>query len=285
MSDRPPETLPGKLYIVATPIGNLEDITLRALKVLKAVGLIAAEDTRRTRILLRAYGIETPITSLYDQVEARRSVALVEQMKRGVDVAYVSDAGTPGISDPGYVLINGAIAQGIPVVPIPGVSAVITALCASGLPMHAFVFQAFLPAKASSRRALLESLAGEKRTLIFYESPNRLLTSLTDIRAILGNRRIAVARELTKLHEEILRGSVDEVLDSLQGRALKGEITVVIAGAEGTVEISSDDDIRRRLEELAGSCGLSLRERVDQVVREMDLPRRRVYQIALKYKS
>jgi len=272
----------GKLYIVATPIGNLEDITLRALRILKTVGLIAAEDTRRTRTLLQAYDISTPMTSLYDRIEAKKSGALMTKLQRGIDVAYVSDAGTPGISDPGYVLINEAIANDITVVPIPGVSAVITALCASGLPMHAFVFQSFLPAKASQRLAVLKSLALENRTLVFYESPNRLLASLKDIRRVFGNRRLVIARELTKLFEEILRGCVDDVMEILENRTLKGEITLVVAGREEDLPTYFDDDIRKRLEDLAKSTSLSARGRIDQVVLETGVPRRRVYQMALK---
>ncbi len=282
MPEQIPETAPGKLYIVATPIGNLEDITLRALKILKAVGLIAAEDTRRTRTLLQAYDISTPLTSLYDHIEAKKSEALVAKLMCGMDVAYVSDAGTPGISDPGYILINEAIDHGIAVVPIPGVSAVITALCASGLPMHAFLFQAFLPAKASQRREVLKSLISETRTLIFYESPNRLQACLADIREILGNRRIVVARELTKFYEEMIRGNVDEVIKSMQDRVVKGEITLVVAGGEKVLPIYSDDDIRRQLMALAQSSDLSPRGRINQVALEMGLPRRRVYQIALE---
>jgi len=203
-------------------------------------------------------------------------------LSQGFDVAYCSDAGTPGISDPGYVLVNEAIAQGITVVPIPGASAVIAALCASGLPMHAFTFHAFLPAKAAQRRALLKSLEPETRTIVFYESPNRLRAALTDIRTILGNRRIAVARELTKLYEEILRGTIDQVLDLLGDRTPKGEITLVIAGREGACPAYSDDDIRGRLEELACSTDLTSRGRVDQVVQETGLSRRRVYRIAVE---
>jgi len=282
MPEGPAEKGTGALYIVATPIGNLEDITLRALRILRTVGLIAAEDTRRTKVLLRAYEISTPLTSLYDQIELKKSEALVAKLKSGIDVAYVSDAGTPGISDPGFILINEALAHGIPVVPVPGVSAVIAALCVSGLPMHAFMFRSFLPAKASQRQAVLKSHAAETSTLIFYESPNRLLASLRDIRTLFGNRRIVVARELTKLFEEILRGRVDDVMEILKERKLKGEITLVIAGREEALPTYSDEDIRCRLENLEKSTNLSLREGVDRVTLETGLSRRRVYQLALK---
>ena len=272
----------GTLYIVATPIGNLEDITLRAIRILKDVHLIAAEDTRRTKTLLDAHGIATPLTSLYDQIEAKKSGTLIAGLKAGHDLAYVSDAGTPGISDPGFILIREAIAANLSVVPIPGVSAVIAALCVSGLPMHAFAFYAFLPAKAAQRREFLHSVSNETKTLVFYESPHRLTATLSDMKAIFGNRQIAVARELTKLYEEILRGEVDDVLERLQGRTVKGEITIIAAGAPSVLPECSDDDIRSRLATLAESGRLSLRECVDQVVSEQKVSRRRVYQIAIK---
>lgn len=272
----------GTLYIVATPIGNLEDITLRALRILRDVCLIAAEDTRRTKILLDAHGIVTPLTSLYDQIEAKKSGALIAGLKAGRDLAYVSDAGTPGISDPGFILIREAIAAGIAVVPIPGVSAVVTALCVSGLPMQAFAFYAFLPVKAGQRREFLESVAHEAKTLVFYESPHRLVTTLSDIKAIIGNRQVAVARELTKLYEEVLRGDVDEVLECLKDRTIKGEITIVVAGAPAALPDCSDDDIRAKLEALAQSGRFSQRECIDRVAAEQKVSRRRVYQIAIK---
>ena len=272
----------GTLYIVATPIGNLEDITLRALRILKEVHLVAAEDTRRTKILMDAHGIATPLTSLYDQIEARKSGMLIDGLKAGRDLAYVSDAGTPGISDPGFVLIREAIAAGVSVVPIPGVSAVITALCVSGLPMQAFVFYAFLPAKAGQRREFLESVAHETKTMVFYESPHRLAVTLSDMKAVFGNRQMAVARELTKLYEEILRGDVDEVLERLKGRTVKGEITIVVAGASTAVPEYSDDDIRAELAALAQSSRLSMRECIDRVAADRKVSRRRVYQLAIK---
>lgn len=272
----------GTLYIVATPIGNLEDITLRALRILRTVPLIAAEDTRRTKTLLDAHGISTPLTSLYDHIEAQKSGMLIAGLQAGHDLAYVSDAGTPGISDPGFILIRETIAAGIPVVPIPGVSAVITALCVSGLPMHAFSFYAFLPAKAAQRREMLDALAGEVKTLVFYESPHRLRATLADVRAALGNRRIAIARELTKLYEEVIRGHLDHVMERLEGRVLKGEVTLIVAGAPATLPVWTDDDIRRRLAELAEPGKLSQRECIDQTASELAVPRRRVYQIAIK---
>ena len=208
-SGRPEEGEPetaGTLYVVATPIGNLEDITLRAIRILKEVRLIAAEDTRRTRILLDKYGISTPLTSLYDQNEAKKSGLLIARLLEGEDVAYVSDAGTPGISDPGYILVREAVSLGIRVAPVPGASALIAALSVSGLPMDSFIFLGFLPSKSMRRRQLLTSLREEERTLIFYESPHRLLASLNDIAALLGDREVVVSREMTKIYEEFLRG-------------------------------------------------------------------------------
>ena len=196
----------GTLYMVATPIGNLEDITLRAIRILQEVRLIAAEDTRHTRILLDKYQICTPLTSLYDQNEAKKSDLLLARLQKGEDIAYVSDAGTPGISDPGYILVRKAISRSIRVVPVPGASALIAALSVSGLPMDSFIFLGFLPAKQARRRQLLASLQQEERTLVFYESPRRLLSSLQDIDALLGERAVVVSREMTKMYEEFLRG-------------------------------------------------------------------------------
>jgi len=269
------------LYIVATPIGNLEDITLRAIRILKEVDEIAAEDTRHTKKLLKAYDINTPVTSLYDAVEKKRSGLLIEKMMAGKDIAYVSDAGTPGISDPGFHLIREAIQAGIRVVPIPGVSAVVAALSASGLPMHDFVFQGFLPSKIKQRRDTLKMCEAEKRTMVFYESPQRLKACLKDIREITGLRRMVVARELTKIHEEFIRGSVDEVEKELEERNIKGEVTLIIEGKTNDSRDYSDDEILGRLTELAGDPLLSMRDRVKCVAEMTGCSRKRIYQIAL----
>ena len=205
----------GQLYVVATPIGNLEDITLRAIRILKEVRLIAAEDTRHTRILLDKYQIPTPLTSLYDQNEEKKSDLLLARLQKGEDIAYVSDAGTPGISDPGFILVRKAISLGIRVVPVPGSSALIAALSVSGLPMDSFVFLGFLPAKQARRRQLLASLKQEERTLVFYESPRRLLSSLQDIDELLGEREVVVSREMTKIYEEFLRGPAGRLITDL----------------------------------------------------------------------
>lgn len=272
----------GTLFIVATPIGNLEDITLRALKVLRDVDLIAAEDTRKTRKLLSAYDIHKPLISLYDQVEKQKSPVIISRLLEGRSVAYVSEAGTPGISDPGYLLINAAINESIKVVPVPGPSAAIAALSASGLPMSSFVFFGFLSSQASKRKKQLEKLRTEYRTLIFYESPQRTIESLCDMLEILGNRRIVFARELTKMHEEIIRGNLGEVLDQLRtGRErLKGEITILLEGAEDIPDEITDDDIVRRYSRIRGEDkNLSTKDIISRISRETGLPRSRVYNL------
>ena len=220
----------GILYVVSTPIGNLSDITLRAIETLKQVDLIAAEDTRHSGILLKNYGITTPLTSYHDFNKQKKGPELIQQILSGRSVALVSDAGTPGISDPGYLLIKLAIENQIQIVPIPGPAAFISALVVSGLPTDKFSFEGFLPNKPQKRRRRLEELAQEKRTLIFYESPYRLLKFLEEVRQILGDRRICVARELTKKFEEIKRGAVSEVLGYFQQGKVKGELIIVVEG-------------------------------------------------------
>ncbi len=219
------------LYLVATPIGNLEDITLRALRVLKEVDLIACEDTRQTQKLLSHYGIQTRTVSYHEHNEMTKAAELVVNLEGGAKIALVTDAGMPGISDPGFRLITLAIRHHVPVVPIPGASAYLAALVASGLPTDSFRFSGFLPAKSCQRRKLLESVRESPRTQVFYEAPHRLLETLTDVTEILGeSRHVVVAREVTKLHEEFLRGRAGEVLDQLKKRGeVKGEITLLIA--------------------------------------------------------
>ena len=220
----------GTLYIVSTPIGNMEDITLRALRILKEVDLIAAEDTRRTGLLLKHFGIQAPLTSYFEGNELKKKEFILAKLKEGKNVALVSDAGTPGVSDPGFRLIQLAIENQLPIVPIPGSSAVITALSVSGLPTDAFLFKGFLPHKSKKRRDLLRELEEVRETLIFYESPHRISETLRDILEILGDREIVLTRELTKVYEEIIRGKVSEILNQVGDRTLKGEITLVISG-------------------------------------------------------
>jgi 16S rRNA (cytidine1402-2'-O)-methyltransferase len=220
----------GILYIVSTPIGNLDDITLRALKTLRHVDLIAAEDTRRTRKLLSHFDIHTPLVSYFEHNELKKLDKLLSHMKRGKEIALVSDAGTPGISDPGYRLVQQTVERGIPVIPIPGPSAVIAALSISGLPTDSFTFAGFLPKKGGKRRKLLEKLGDLDGTSILYESPHRLMRTLEDLLEVCGDRQIVIARELTKAFEETIRGSIREVINTLESRRIKGEVTIVLAG-------------------------------------------------------
>jgi 16S rRNA (cytidine1402-2'-O)-methyltransferase len=272
----------GKLYVVATPIGNLEDMTLRAIRVLKEVDLIAAEDTRQTRKLLNAYDIHTSLTSLHEHNEQRKSGSLIVRIEAGDDVAYVSDAGTPGISDPGYRLIRAAITHEILVVPVPGVSAVITALSASGLPMDRFIFHGFLPAKAARRRQLLASLAEETATLVFFESPNRLMSALQDVADCLGDRPVVICRELTKVFEEIIRGTAADAIRAFSGKTIKGEVTLIVGGGRQPEIAFSDEEIRNRIRVLQNGGTLSRRDSIDQVTRELGVSRKRVYGVTVK---
>ncbi|HPW17379.1 MAG TPA: 16S rRNA (cytidine(1402)-2'-O)-methyltransferase [Candidatus Aminicenantes bacterium] len=221
----------GRLFVVATPIGNLEDITLRALRVLGEVAAVACEDTRQTLKLLNRYGIRKPLISYYQPREGRRVPELVRMLKEGRDVALVSDAGTPGISDPGFPLIRAALEEGLAVVPVPGPSAVTAALSAAGLPTHRFLFAGFAPPKAAGLRKALRALAAAEATLVFYLPTRRLPDFLAAVAEVLGDRRVVVARELTKVHEEFLRGRAGELASSLAGRPPKGEATVLVEGA------------------------------------------------------
>ncbi len=232
----------GTLYIVSTPIGNREDITLRALRTLKEVDLIAAEDTRHTGLLLKHFGIQTPLTSYFQGNELKKKDFILSKLVQGKRVALVSDAGTPGVSDPGFRLIQLAIENQIPVVPIPGPSAVIAALSVSGLPTDAFLFRGFLPHKSKKKRDWLRQLEGARETLIFYESPHRLSETLNDILEILGDREMVLTRELTKVYEEIIRGKVSEIKNQIGERQLKGEITLVISG-KTRLKVSCDGPI------------------------------------------
>jgi 16S rRNA (cytidine1402-2'-O)-methyltransferase len=249
------------LYLVGTPIGNLEDITLRAVRVLKEVDVIACEDTRQTQKLLNHYAITTRTTSYHEHNEMTRSAELVKEMQEGASVALVTDAGMPGISDPGYRLIALAIRHQLPVVPIPGASAFLAALVASGLPTDSFRFSGFLPAKRGERRAALEAVKSSPRTQVLYEAPHRVVEALEDVVEVLGAaRHVVVAREVTKVHEEFLRGRAGEVLENLRSReTVKGEITLLIGKAEANDARGAAD---------ASSGRLSVRQRVEQIMSE-----------------
>jgi 16S rRNA (cytidine1402-2'-O)-methyltransferase len=249
------------LYLVGTPIGNLEDITLHALRVLKEVDVIACEDTRQTQKLLNHYAITTRTISYHEHNEMTRAAELVKEMQEGASIALVTDAGMPGISDPGFRLISLAILHHLPVVPIPGASAFLAALVASGLPTDSFRFSGFLPAKRGERRAALEAIKDSPRTQIFYEAPHRIVEALADVVGVLGNsRQVVIAREVTKLHEEFLRGHAGEVLETLKARdGVKGEITLLIAKPEESHARGAAD---------APSARLSIRQRVEQIMAE-----------------
>ncbi len=271
----------GILYIVATPIGNLEDITLRALNILRDVDLIAAEDTRHTRKLLNHYGINTSLTSYFEHNKLVKGDFVIGRLRDGRNVALVSDAGTPGISDPGYNLIKAAIEADIKVVPIPGPSAVIAAISSSGLPSDRFIFEGFLPSRDKARKNKLESLKEEERTLIFYESPQRLLSTLQDIRDKIGDRNLTVSRELTKLFEETLRGKVSEVLAALEGRSTKGEVVIALDGFHGEhFKGSISDELKKAMK-----SGLSMKESVEAVSKGFGISKGEVYKEGLKIKE
>ena len=269
------------LYVVATPIGNLEDITLRAIRILNEVGLIAAEDTRKTRHLLNAYGIKTRLTS-YHEHNKRAKLSYLLDCLQVKDLALVSEAGMPGLSDPGYELIVAATQRGIQVTPVPGASAVVTALVVSALPANQFTYLGFLPRKNAERIRLLQSIAHEHRTIVAFESPNRLLSSLNDIAQMLGNRRIAIVRELTKIHEEVFRGSISEAVDHFQQP--RGEFTLVIEGEKEAEKPVLTSDIEQELCQLQNQ-GITAREAVKRLSLTTGLSRRELYQAWLKLKS
>lgn len=272
----------GILYLVGTPIGNLEDMTFRAIATLKKVDLIAAEDTRHTGKLLHHFGIDTPQTSYHEHNAFKRVPELVEKLLQGMTIALVTDAGMPAISDPGVELVQGCIAAGVKVIPIPVVTAGIAALTASGFATEHFGFDGFLPTDKKERRDRLEILRLETRTMILYEAPHRLLRTLDDLAASLGReRRIAIAREITKLHEEFWRGSIEGAIGYFTAHAPKGEFTLVLEGAESSEKpVWTEEIILRELQNLIDS-GISRSEASRQLAELADLPRRQVYQLAL----
>jgi 16S rRNA (cytidine1402-2'-O)-methyltransferase len=268
----------GTLYVVATPIGNLEDITLRALRVLKEADLIACEDTRQTQKLLSHHGIEKPTVSYHEHNEAERAAELVAKLEQGAKIALVSDAGMPGISDPGYRVVALAVERGITVVPIPGAVAFATALAASGLPTDAFRFNGFLPAKSGQRKEALEGILSSSLTEIFYEAPHRLIDSLRDVVAALGAERpVVVARELTKIHEEFVRGGAGEVLRQFESRPgeVKGEIVLLIG--KGSAPVATKVNARERLDDIMREQKLDEKAALKVLAREMGVSKSEVY--------
>jgi 16S rRNA (cytidine1402-2'-O)-methyltransferase len=275
------EPKPGTLYVVGTPIGNLEDITLRAVRILQTVDLIAAEDTRHTGKLLQHLQVKTPQVSYHEHNQISRIPELLAQLANGKAIALVSDAGMPGISDPGYELIKACIEAGREVVPIPGVSAVITALSAAGLPTDKFVFEGFLPAKSKQRQEYLASLPGETRTLVFYESPHRLRDTLQDLGQILGdNRQIVIARELTKLYEEFWRGTITEAIALYTQREPQGEYTLVVAGSPPSQIQFTDAELKAELLQMMKQ-GITRSQASRQLAHKTSVSRRYLYQLAL----
>ena len=270
----------GTLFIVATPIGNLEDITLRAIRILGEVGLIAAEDTRHTRKLLSHYDIHTPLTSYHEYSKPHKREKILEALESG-DVALVSDAGTPGLNDPGYPLISDVIEAGHRVSPIPGPSAPIAALTASGLPTDTFIYFGYVPRKQNERRALFETLRGETRSAIFFEVPNRILGTVENLEESLGqDRPIVICRELTKMYEDIVRGSIREVLSHLRENGPRGEYTLILGGAQ-EVERWSEAEVRQAFErELEG--GASRTEAARAIAALSGWSRKHIYRIGLE---
>ena len=278
-SPLPANKVAGTLYIVGTPIGNLEDITFRALRVLKLVDLIACEDTRRTQKLLNYYGIRTATTSYHEHNEMTRAPELIIELEQGSDIALVSDAGMPVVSDPGYRLVKLAVRHNVPVVPVPGASAFLAALAASGLPVDKFRFLGFLPSKASQRRRALEEAKTSQKTLVFYEAPHRMMEMLADARKILGDRPVVLAREVTKVHEEFLRGTAAELLDTLKKKPAKGEFTVLV-GAPATPEQETSSlakPISAEMLHLMEGQGLDERAALKAVARARGIPRSEAY--------
>jgi 16S rRNA (cytidine1402-2'-O)-methyltransferase len=271
----------GTLFVVATPIGNLEDITVRALRVLREATLIAAEDTRTTRKLLAHYRIGTRLLSYNEHNTRQRTPQLLTALAEG-DIALVSEAGTPGVSDPGHELIVAALEAGLGVISVPGPSAVIAALTASGLPMREFTFLGFSPRRAGERRRALAAVAAEPRTMVLFEAPHRLRQTLEDIRATLGERRIAVCRELTKAFEEVFRGTISEAISHYAEP--RGEFTLVVEGATGVTSEPGEDAIVRELKQHL-SDGVSVRDSAAQVAAELGVPRRLVYKLSLGLRS
>lgn len=279
-----PEKKTGRLYIVATPIGHLEDITIRALKVLARVDLIAAEDTRRTMQLLRTHDLKTPLVSYHEHNERQRTPELVSKLLRGAQLALVTDAGTPTVSDPGYRLVEAAVQSNIAVVPIPGPSAVIAALSAAGLPTDSFTFVGFPARKKHKRMAQLRSLADLPHAVVFYQSPRRIKAFLAELLTVLGNRRAVLARELTKMHEEFIRGPLEDISAKLDQRSqVKGECTLIVHGAESSKP--TEVEIETAVEEAVTMENRPISDVAKSLARRLGIPRKEVYAKALEIQN
>jgi 16S rRNA (cytidine1402-2'-O)-methyltransferase len=286
-NEPPAERSAAKLYVVATPIGNLEDITLRALRVLKEVDLIACEDTRQTLKLLSRYDIHKELISYHEHNEITRAPEIVISLEQGASVALVTDAGTPAISDPGHRLVNLCARHGIEVIPVPGAAALVAALAASGMPIEEFTFVGFLPSRATERRKRLRALAAEPRTLAFYEAPHRLQDTLEDALEILGNRPAVIAREITKMYEEFLRGHLGDLVPATRKNPPRGEITLLIGAADGvplqegadaqTANIANHVPLAKRVEQLMHEGKVDRKAALKQAARERGLTRREAY--------
>ena len=282
MSDRRTSSGPGRLFVVATPIGNLSDVTLRALRVLADADVIAAEDTRTTRKLLTQHSIRTPLVAYHEHNETLRTPELLGRLRAGEVVALVSESGTPSISDPGYRLVREAIAAQIPVEPVPGPSAILAALVVSGLPTDAFVFEGFLPRRGGERRRRLELLKAEPRTLVIFEAPHRIDATVTDMVEVFGDRRVALCRELTKMHEEVRRSSLAELAASLRRRPVKGELVLVVEGAAAAAP-DVDGAVEEALQRIGN--GESVREATRSVAALRGVPRRALYDRVLQQRG
>ncbi len=281
MKEKSDDMKNGTLFVVSTPIGNLEDITLRALGVLKSVALIAAEDTRVTRKLLSNYGISTPLTSYFEHNEVKKAAFLLEKLREGADIAIVTDAGTPGISDPGYRIVRLAVENGVRAVSVPGASALTAALSVAGLPLDEFTFKGFVPAGQHARKKFLLGLKIPEHTFIMYESARRIKDTLKDILDVIGDVEAVMARELTKLHEEVLRGRICALAEKLKEREVKGEIVVILRTGDATrAAIIPADEIENLLRE-----GFGLKEVVKAVAQEHDMPKSEIYKEALRVKA
>ncbi|MEW5707228.1 MAG: 16S rRNA (cytidine(1402)-2'-O)-methyltransferase [Actinomycetota bacterium] len=274
----------GKLYICATPIGNLEDITLRVLRILREVDIIAAEDTRVTKKLLLHYDISTPMVSYHEHNEITRGRELIKAMQEGKSIALVSDAGMPGISDPGHRLIKACIAERIQVIPLPGPSSLITALVVSGLPTDSFIFQGFLPRKKGDRISILTELLGMGRTVVLFESPRRLKSTLKEISEIDKERDIVIARELTKKFEEIIRGTVSEIIDRLKEAEVKGEIVLLLGPGKKRPREFTEIELRDAVIELINR-GIPKKQAISDVAKQYSISKRSIYEAVIKLRE